>query len=231
MYKDTKIRSILKTVSWRLLATCTTITLVLIFTKELRTAFEIGALELILKLIIYYGHERIWNRVKIGRHEVRPFVLWITGLPGSGKMTLAQGISDYITNLGYKAELLAGEKFHEIFAHTDLNRRAGREEIVRIGYFASMLEKNGTCVVAPFFSPDAESRKNVAALCKNFIEVYVSTPLSVCKEQLPEASGMDWRKWRRNYEAPVNADIEIDLSRESEISAIDKIRKVIVKYL
>lgn len=64
--KETHLRSILKSVSWRILATITTIVLVYLFTKSAELAFSIGAIEIISKMIIFYFHERIWNTFKWG---------------------------------------------------------------------------------------------------------------------------------------------------------------------
>lgn len=60
-------RALAKALAWRAIATVTTISLVYIFTGEIELAAGIGAMDIIIKLILYYGHERAWNRVKWGR--------------------------------------------------------------------------------------------------------------------------------------------------------------------
>ena len=90
MYKETTLRTIIKTISWRVLATLTTFTLVYIFVGKVEVAAIVGGFEVVAKMILYYAHERGWNLVKKGRYSVRPFVLWLTGLPKSGKTTLAK---------------------------------------------------------------------------------------------------------------------------------------------
>ena len=60
-------RSVLKTVSWRIIATSTTMFLVYIFTGQLELTASVGIGELVLKLIFYFLHERGWNRVAFGR--------------------------------------------------------------------------------------------------------------------------------------------------------------------
>ena len=61
------IRSIAKAISWRIVATLTTILLVFIYTGDLVISGSVGVLELVLKIIIYYVHERIWNLLGFGR--------------------------------------------------------------------------------------------------------------------------------------------------------------------
>ena len=69
MYKETTFRSILKTITWRLWATTITILLVWLFTHKLELAFSIGGLEVTSKLVAYFIHERIWDRINIGKRE------------------------------------------------------------------------------------------------------------------------------------------------------------------
>jgi len=64
---ETKLRSFLKAISWRIIATMITFTVALIMTGEAIVALEIGGLDLVLKLIAYFFHERIWGKIKVGR--------------------------------------------------------------------------------------------------------------------------------------------------------------------
>jgi len=67
--KETHKRSLFKAVSWRILATLATMSLVFIITGNLTLAAEIGFFELMLKLLIYYAHERIWDKIKWGKYH------------------------------------------------------------------------------------------------------------------------------------------------------------------
>ncbi len=66
MRKETPIRSIAKSVTWRVLATFTTIILVYLFTGKIGLSLAVGVLEVIVKLIIYYFHERAWVKIRWG---------------------------------------------------------------------------------------------------------------------------------------------------------------------
>ena len=67
---DTHLRSIVKAITFRIIATITTMILVLILTGDLALAGVVGALDLILKLLIYYLHERVWDKVHWGNKSV-----------------------------------------------------------------------------------------------------------------------------------------------------------------
>ena len=61
------LRSILKTVSWRIVGTVDTITISWVLTGEIETALAIGSVELVTKMILYFGHERLWNMISFGK--------------------------------------------------------------------------------------------------------------------------------------------------------------------
>jgi len=69
LMKEKRSRSIVKTISWRIIATLTTTILVYIFTVDFSIAIKVGLLEIISKLIFYYLHERVWNNIKWGSHN------------------------------------------------------------------------------------------------------------------------------------------------------------------
>lgn len=64
---EKRVRSLAKTISWRVVATSTTILLVFLFTGNLVISVSVGSLELLAKIVIYYVHERIWDMSNFGR--------------------------------------------------------------------------------------------------------------------------------------------------------------------
>ena len=61
------MRKVLKSVSFRLIATLITIVLVLVFTREIMVSLQVGAAEFFAKIVLYYFHERLWNMLRFGR--------------------------------------------------------------------------------------------------------------------------------------------------------------------
>lgn len=61
------LRSIIKTVSWRIIGTMDTIVISWILTRKIETALAIGSVELVTKMILYFGHERLWNLIPFGK--------------------------------------------------------------------------------------------------------------------------------------------------------------------
>jgi len=68
---ERRTRSLLKSISWRVVATFTTIILVFLFTGNFALSASIGSVEFLMKMGIYYLHERVWNLVDFGREKSR----------------------------------------------------------------------------------------------------------------------------------------------------------------
>ncbi|MFC1482680.1 DUF2061 domain-containing protein [Candidatus Margulisiibacteriota bacterium] len=69
---DKPYRSIIKAFSWRITATMTTMIISFLITGKIALALSIGFFEFFTKFAIYYGHERLWNKIKFGRIEAKP---------------------------------------------------------------------------------------------------------------------------------------------------------------
>lgn len=151
MYKETKLRTILKTISWRFWATLTTTALVFLFIGEPEVALSIGAIEVFLKMLIYFFHERTWAKIKFGKSEIEPFVVWLTGLSRSGKTEIGEILSKKLNKFGLKVQHLDGHNIRTIFTETGFTKIQVNEHIKRVGYLASILEKQGVFVIASFY--------------------------------------------------------------------------------
>ncbi len=183
MYKETHLRSIVKTISWRVLATLTTISLVYIFIGDLTVAVSVGGIEVFLKMLVYFLHERAWDKIKFGKKEIQPAVIWFTGLAKSGKKDIAKLVEEKLKNKGYKVAFLDGRSIRNLIPEIGYTREDVNLHIKRVGFLAKKLEEHGVFVVASFLSPYKESREFVKNLCQNYFEIFVNTPLEICKQR------------------------------------------------
>ena len=183
MFRETHLRSVVKALSWRVMGTVATTALVYVFTRQLVLSVAVGSLEFGSKIVLFWLHERVWDRLQFGKESVRPAVLWFTGLSGSGKSTVARRVAERLRGVGLRVEELDGDVVRNIFPSTGFTRSERDAHIKRIGYLASKLESNGVFVIASFVSPYEESRRFVRGLCANFVEIHVATPLAVCERR------------------------------------------------
>ena len=150
--------------------------------------------------------------------------MWFTGLPASGKSTLAREVYQRLYDRGCAVELLDGAEVRESLSRGLGFSRADREENVRrIGYVAKLLSRNGVIAICAAVSPYRSSREEVRRNTTNFIEVYVDCPVAVAEKR--DTDGM-YAAARRGeieeftgvnapYEPPVNPEVFIDSSSES----------------
>jgi len=127
------------------------------------------------------------HREKLHSHQSK--VIWFTGLSGSGKSTLANLLEVELHKLGKHTYLLDGDNIRQ-----GLNKDLGFsdhdriENIRRIAEVAKLMADAGLIVITAFISPFAREREMARKLMgpKNFIEIYVSTPLEVCESRDPK---------------------------------------------
>ena len=178
---------------------------------ETRTEIELGQLE---------------SLVAAGptvRPTDRPTVLWFTGLPASGKSTIADRVASILRAQGHDVERLDGDQVRDLFPGTGFSREAREDHLRRVGWMASRLEAHGTTVIASFVSPYRASRAAVRAMCRNFVEVYVSTPLEECIRRDPKGLYAAARGGERKqvtgiddpYEVPERPELVIDTTTVS----------------
>lgn len=114
--------------------------------------------------------------------------VWLTGLPSSGKSTVACGTAQLLREADHRVAVLDGDEIRRNLS-SDLGfSRADREENVRrIGFLAAMLSMHGVITLVPVIAPYADSRAQVRSLhvTKNigFAEVYIAAPLHACTER------------------------------------------------
>jgi adenylylsulfate kinase len=116
--------------------------------------------------------------------EGRGFTLWFTGLSGAGKTTIAEIVEKELHERGRRVEVLDGD-----IVRTNLSKGLGfsREDriinVLRIGFVANLLTRNGVGVIVSAISPYKEARDEVRRRTVDFVEVFVDAPLEVCAER------------------------------------------------
>ena len=167
------------------------------------------------------------------------FVLWLTGLSGAGKTTIAEQLYKKLDAMGKKCERLDGDVLRGVFPGTGFSKESRDEHIKRVGYMASRLEHHGVIVIASFISPYRQARQFVRNLCQNFIEVYVKASVDECKSrdvkglykkalagEITEFTGID-----HPYEEPENPEIVVDTANQTVEESVMQIMESIKKFL
>jgi adenylylsulfate kinase len=113
-------------------------------------------------------------------------VLWLTGLPGSGKTALADRLYEYLSGKGLNVARLDGDILRATFPETGYTREERIRHVRRAGELAAKSEKDGAIVIASLISPHREARSYVRSICMYFVEVYVKASLDTCEKRDPK---------------------------------------------
>ena len=125
----------------------------------------------------------------IDKRPMKPIVLWLTGLSGAGKTSLALATRDKLNAAGRSAFVLDGDALRAgLCSDLGFSPQDRAENIRRAGEVARLMVDAGLIVIASFISPERQQRERVRARFApgEFHEVHVSTPLAVCEQRDPK---------------------------------------------
>ena len=176
-------------------------------------------------------------REKINGHKGQ--VLWMTGLSGSGKSTIANELEKILYSQGKKTYILDGDNIrHGLNKDLGFTDKDRVENIRRVAEVAKLMCDAGLIVITAFISPFRLEREMARSLFKknDFKEIYISTPLKVAEKRDPKGL---YKKARQGkipnftgidsiYEKPTNPELEIDTSKISLSKAVKKILNIII---
>ena len=185
-----------------------------------------------------------WHHGKITKEERAKLLnqkgatIWLTGLSGSGKSTIAVELEHALIENKHQAFILDGDNIrHGLNKNLGFSPEDRTENIRRIGEVAKLFTEANIITVAAFVSPYREDRDNVRKLLGDgeFIEIYVKCSLEVCEER--DTKGL-YKKARAGevkdftgisapYEEPLNPELTIDSSKLS----IEESTRTILDYL
>lgn len=159
-------------------------------------------------------------------------VIWLTGLPCSGKTTLSKEIEKYFQQKNLPIQRLDGDVVRETISKDLGFSKEDRDiNIERLSYVAQMLSDNGVNVVSAFVSPYQKMRDFIRGLCENFVEVHVNCGIDECKRR--DVKGMYAKAARGEikdftgvddpYELPRNPEIVVSTEKENIKESVEKI--------
>ncbi len=217
MYVETNKRSLIKGVSWRLLATTTTIIIVYLFFGQLDLAIMAGALETMAKIFLYYLHERGWNRIDFGKKRIEPFNLWIIGLPLSGKKVLADKVYEQLLTLKIPLERIESREVRKLLPEIGYERDDRILHIKRVGFLIKKLQRHSVSTICSFVSPYQEARDAVKEMTENYVEIYIDSDPAQYKtiqeagfiENIDNTQLEDLDRISQDYDQPINPKITI----------------------
>jgi len=167
---------------------------------------------------------------------MKPFVLWMTGLPCSGKTTIVRELQKDIPNLA----MLDGDELREWFSPKDFSKAGRDEHNKRVAHLAKLLLKHGVSSAVSLVSPYKENRDDARKIINSgdqFAECYIKCSVEKCEQR--DVKGM-YAKARKGeikgftgiddpYETPQNPDLLIDTEYEPLTDSAKKVKQFLKK--
>ncbi len=187
----------------------------------------------------------VWEGWNVPREERerrnghKAAVVWLTGLPGSGKSTLGRLLERRLFESGHQTMLLDGDHVrHGLNGDLGFGEKDRRENIRRIGEVAKLFYEQGSVVICTFVSPYREDRERVRSLFPEggFMEVFVDCPVEECIRRDPKGlykKALDgeiqgFTGVSAPYEAPESPDLVVETGGRSEEEALGEVAEAVV---
>lgn len=166
----------------------------------------------------------------------RGIVIWLTGLPCSGKTSISKEVERYFNEKSLPIQRLDGDVVRKTISRDLGFSKKDRDlNIERLSYIAQILSENGVHVISAFVSPYQKMRDFTRGLCANFIEVHINCSIEECKRR--DIKGMyeralkgeikDFTGVQDPYEVPQNPEIVVNTENRS----IEESVKEIISYI
>lgn len=182
----------------------------------------------------------IWHQHTISKHEhsrqknQKPCLLWLSGLSGSGKSTIANALEKALYHKGKHTYLLDGDNIrHGLNKDLGFCEKDRSDNIRRIGEVSRLFVDAGLIVITAFISPFQKDRESVKNLFEEneYIEIFIDAPLDVCEQR--DTKGL-YEKARKGeitdftgidspYERPLSPAIHIETQKQSIDESVEKI--------
>ncbi len=151
------------------------------------------------------------------------FAVWLTGLPSSGKSTLASLLAERLERLGQAVEVLDGDEVRKRLTRgLGFSKEDRDENIRRIAYVAKLMSRNGIAAITAAISPYRAIREEARQEIDRFVEIYVKCPLEVCIRrdvkglyrralagEIPNFTGIS-----DPYEEPLDPELVVETDQE-----------------
>jgi adenylylsulfate kinase len=181
----------------------------------------------------------IIRKILDSKWSSRGCVVWLTGLPGSGKTTTANELQKELRSKGIRVQILDGDEVRKQLSPELGFSKADRESHGRrVAYISKILEQHKIVTIVCLISPYRSIRDYARSLVNNFVEVWVECSVDTCRKRDPKglyskAAGGQVQNLtgvQDPYEDPVRAEIVLDTEHEDNVQCVQQILGYLIEH-
>jgi len=193
---------------------------------------------------IFWSESEITAERRARRNQHRGAVIWLTGLSGAGKSTIARALEKELFQLSMHTYVLDGDNLrHGLNANLGFAPEERAENIRRVSEVAKLMADAGTVVITSFISPYRADRTRARAIAlqagAEFVEIFVDAPLAICEQRDPKGLYEKARAGKLKgftgidapYEPPEDPEIVIRTDVQTRAECVDQILTVLLPRL
>ena len=212
-------------------------------TRSMKSAGIVAVSYTGLQIILYYLHEKIWDRVRWGR--LKGVAVQFTGLSGAGKSTIAKALAQKMFRQGHDVEVIDGDDYRiNLCSDLGFSREDRIENIRRLTFVAHKIAAKGKIAIVAAINPYEASRKFLGTHPGRHMAVFVDVPIEVAierdtkglyrkallppedPEHVPQFTGIS-----DPFDAPSSIDVYVNTHEMSLKECVDRVEREIKRRM
>lgn len=237
------MRRLMKAISWRIIGFISLTIITFLLTGSWMLSGSVSLLHSLNQIILYYFHEKMWDRFKCGK--LGGVAVQMTGLSGAGKTTIALKLKELLELKGFEVEIVDGDEYRKnLCSDLGFSKKDRIENIRRLAFVSHKLSGQGKISIIAAINPYEEARKFLKSYSNKHITAFINAPLQTVidrdtkglykkalkdkndPEYLPNFTGIS-----DTFEDPTDPDIVINTDQESVDESAKKLEKFILNRI
>ena len=240
---DSPKRNFIKALTWKIIGFTILSIITFAMTNSLKAVGVIGVAYHLLMILLYFFHEKFWERISWGKSK--GLLIQMTGMSGAGKTTLANKIGKKLARRGLQVEIIDGDEYREeLCEDLGFSEQDRKENIKRLAFVGKVLSRNNVVTIMSAINPYDSSRQKIKNTNKNSKLIYIKCDIEELKKR--DTKGLYRRALLPDnhpekiynftgisdpFEEPEKYDLVVETDKETLQQSANKIERFILQNI